>query len=188
MNTNIRPDILIASGHYFNFIDPTHNVVRVTDIAHALSNICRFAGHTREFYSVAQHSVLVSELVSSENALIGLFHDAVEAYVGDVTRPLKNLLPDYRAIEARVQADIFQKLGLPANIPEEVKKADVILLATEQRDLMPEHDDEWALIFGVDPLPNSIVPWSPDEAYEYFLERYRELRAPDMPGWIGEVL
>jgi hypothetical protein len=184
MTTSIRPDILTVSGHYFDFLDPTHNVVQVTDIAHALSQVCRFAGHTREFYSVAQHSVLVSDIVSPENALIALFHDAVEAYIGDVTRPLKNLLPEYRVIEARLQADIFRKLGLPEQIPAEVKHADLILLATEQRDLMPEHDDEWSLIAHVDPLPDSIVAWSPDEAEEYFLDRYWELTDPDGPARI----
>lgn len=170
-----RPDILTASGNYFNFLMPAKNAVLVTDIAHALARVCRFNGHTREFYSVAQHSVLVSEIVAPEFALVGLFHDATEAYIGDVTRPLKNLLPDYRAIEARLQADIFKKLGLPEHIPAEVKTADLILLATEQRDLMPEHNDEWAILKGIDLLPDSIVPWSSEEAEEYFLDRYREL-------------
>lgn len=176
-----RPDILTASGNYFHFLLPERNAVLVTDIAHALSNVCRFGGHTREFYSVAQHSVLASEIVAPEFALAALFHDATEAYIGDVTRPLKNLLPDYRAIEARLHADIFRKLGLPEELPAEVKTADLILLATEQRDLMPEHNDVWAVIAGVDALPDSIVPWSAVEAEEYFLERYRELANPDMP-------
>lgn len=183
--TSIRPDILTVSGHYFDFLNPENNVVRVVDIAHALSNVCRFAGHTREFYSVAQHSVLVSDIVAPENALIALFHDAVEAYIGDVTRPLKNLLPEYRVIEARLQADIFRKLGLPEEIPAEVKQADLILLATEQRDLMPEHDDEWVLISGVDALPDSIAPWLPNDAEEYFLDRYHELVSPAIPRRLG---
>ena len=178
METAIRPDILTISGHYFNLIDPTENVIRVEDIAHALAHVCRFAGHTSEFYSVAQHSVLASHLVAPENALTALFHDSAEAYIGDVTRPLKALLPDYRAIEARLQADIFRKLGLPPEIPAEVKTADVIMLATEQRDLMPDHDDEWALIAHVDPLPERITPWSPYIAEVFFMERYRELVAP----------
>jgi len=177
----IRPDILTVSGHYFNLVDPTNNVIRVTDIAHALANVCRFAGHVSEFYSVAQHSVLVSYIVAPENALAALFHDAAEAYIGDVTRPLKALLPDYRAIEARLQADIFRKLGLPPEIPAEIKTADLIMLATEQRDLMPDHDDEWALIANVEPLPETITPWSPSIAAVLFLDRYRVIVAPEMP-------
>lgn len=181
MRHSIRPDILTASGNYFNFIEPAGNAVLVTDIAHALSHVCRFAGHTREFYSVAQHSVLASRIVPPEDALAALFHDATEAYIGDVARPLKQLLPDYKAIEARLQADIFAKLGLPAELPASVKRADLILLATEQRDLMPAHDDEWALIADVEPLAERIEPWSCWVACTMFLDRYRELVAPMMP-------
>lgn len=175
MKHSIRPDILTVSGHYFNFIDTADNRVRVGDIAHALSHVCRFAGHTREFYSVAQHSVLASFIVPPEDALAALFHDATEAYIGDVARPLKNLLPDYRAIEARLHADIFAKLGLPPELPPSVKHADLVLLATEQRDLMPAHDDEWTLIAGIVPQAETIVPWSPDVAKTMFKNRFLEL-------------
>lgn len=177
----IRPDILTASGHYFNFIEPADNVVLVPDIAHALANVCRFAGHTREFYSVAQHSVLASRIVPPEDALAALFHDATEAYIGDVARPLKELLPDYRKIEARLQADIFRKLDLPEQLPPSVKRADLILLATEKRDLMPAHNDEWGMITGIEPLAERIEPWAPWFACTMFLDRYREIGAPMMP-------
>lgn len=181
MRHSISPDILTASGNYFNFIDTTDNAVLVTDIAHALSHVCRFAGHTREFYSVAQHSVLASRIVPPEHALAALFHDATEAYIGDVTRPLKQLLADYKAIEARLHADIFVKLGLQAELPPSVKQADLILLATEMRDLMPKHSDEWTLIAGIEPLAERIEPWSCWVACTMFLDRYREIVAPMMP-------
>lgn len=177
MNHSIRPDILTASGNYINFVNPAGNSILVTDIAHALSNVCRFAGHTSEFYSVAQHSVLASYLVPKKDALAALFHDATEAYLGDITRPLKQLLPDYRAIEQLLQTDIFSKLGLPPELPPSVKQADLILLATEQRDLMPHHDDEWTLIAGIEPMPARIEPQSPWIACTMFLDRYRELSA-----------
>lgn len=175
MEATCRPDILTASGRYFNFIDTTDNAAIVSDIAHALSHICRFNGHTRDFYSVAQHSVLASHIVPEEDALAALFHDAAEAYIGDVARPLKQLLPDYREIEERVERDLFAKLGIPLPMPPSVKYADLVLLATEQRDLMPAHDDEWALIKGVEMLPDRICPWTPWTARTMFYDRFSEL-------------
>lgn len=168
----MRPDILTNSGVYFDFFAPATNAIIIEDIAHALSNICRFNGHCRDFYSVAQHSILTSYNVPHEFALEALLHDAAEAYVGDVTAPLNQLIPDYKVIEQRVHEAIFVRFGLNPELPKEVKFADLIMLATEQRDLMAPHDDQWALIEGINPLWETIFPISSTEAEMMFLNRF----------------
>jgi hypothetical protein len=179
----IRPDILTYGGRFFDFINPQHNEFNIFDIAHALANVCRFAGHTREFYSVAQHSVLVARICMKtaarddiiDHGRAGLLHDASEAYIGDITRPLKQLLPDYKAIEQRIEAALFSAFRIPHPLPQIVKHADLVMLATEQRDLMPPHEDEWLLIAGIEPLQEIINPWYPEKAEREFLAMWDDL-------------
>ena len=160
------------SGYLVRPLELQPKDVRVVDIAHALSNQCRFGGHCREFYSVAQHSVLVS-YASEQHALWGLLHDAAEAYLVDVPRPLKCRLAGYEEHEARILQTIGLALGLRGDCPVEVLEADERVLAAEIRDLF-EPAEEWPEL-DVRPWPTVVTPWPAEEAEKTFLARYREL-------------
>jgi hypothetical protein len=178
----MTPNILTSAGTYFHFLEPERSAIDIETIAHALAHICRFTGHTATFYSVAQHSVLVSHLVPPEHALAGLLHDAAEAYLGDVAAPLKMLLPDYKAIEASVEATVLDRFGLPAKLPPQVKDADRLALAIEQRALMPTHGDVWECELHPDydrlKAQMEIVPAPPVVARKLFMGRFRQLVNP----------
>ena len=159
-------------------IDPRPEDIFIADIAHALSLICRFGGQCLSFYSVAQHSLFVSELCLPENALVGLLHDASEAYIGDVIRPLKISLPGYHAIEKKWEEAIGKAFRLGSDLvskPSDVTKADWVALATERRDLLapgPGHA-RWNLKYP--PSEQVIVPMSSVEVEVKFLERFYRL-------------
>lgn len=171
----MSPSIETASGRAFNFLRPDPESIHIDDIAHALSHLCRFTGHVREFYSVAQHSWIVSYIAPREFALYGLLHDASEAYLGDVSSPLKRLLPDYRGIEKVVQAAIYCRFGLDHVEPQEVREADRIALVTEKRDLLSPDWRLWGDFSDVLPMGRTLAPVSSRAARSMFLDRYNEL-------------
>lgn len=130
------------TGRRFDVLIPQPSQVDIYDIAHALSNQCRWSGHCKEFYSVAQHSVLVSLQCPKPQALNGLLHDASESYLGDFTSPLKYRTAAgavYRHLESLAMNAIKRRFSLLALHAPSVKKADLIVLATEIRDLFPGH-------------------------------------------------
>lgn len=170
----MKPEIMLSNGQYFNFKRPHLAVFSIDEIAHALSNLCRFTGQCKRFYSVAQHSVIVSYLVPPEHALWGLLHDAPEAFLGDVASPLKQLLPDYKAIEKKVEKAIFAKLGLVGSMPTSVHHADLLALRLEQRDVMHSRKI-WPSTKKFSAPPFKIKPMKARKAKKCFLARYREL-------------
>src|SRR5262245_8676820 len=111
VNVAKGPTIMLASGRLFDFLDPHGSNFDINDIAHGLAHICRYAGQCRRFYSVAEHSVLVSDTVE-QFAYEALLHDAAEAFIGDLTRPFKQLLPEYRRIEPSVEDAIIERFGM----------------------------------------------------------------------------
>jgi 5'-deoxynucleotidase YfbR-like HD superfamily hydrolase len=132
----------------------------------------RFAGHTRDFYSVAEHSVRVSMACANGDALAGLMHDAAEAYLTDMPKPVKNGMPQFEAAEDRLLACIAGVFGFPAQLPASVKRADVLLLNTEARDLLSGNVG-WADKDNVQ--PRNIRPLDHRAAEGWFLERFRAL-------------
>lgn len=170
--------IVTYTGRQFELLAPSAENVEIQDIAHALSRVCRFNGHTRTHYSVAQHSVLVSRNVPSHLRLNALLHDAAEAYIGDVTSPLKRALGDtYKVIEKRVERAVADRFGVDWEMAPEVKLADLRALATERRDLLTYHPCEWPMLEGIEPFPETIEPVSCDRAeYEFLREFHRAFR------------
>ena len=165
------------SGRSFWPLDPHPEDVDIEDIAHALSQICRFTGHCENFYSVAEHCVHVSYIVPSEDALWGLMHDAAEAYVCDVARPLKRFLTNYKSIEDAVMVAICDRFGMGHEMPETVKRADNAMLAAEKEQLMKPAPANWCL---PEPAANiEIECWPPLIAKLKFLARFNTLYVRD---------
>ena len=162
-----KNEITTATGRNINPLALKIEDVDIYDIAHSLAMICRFNGHSRIVYSVAEHSVLVSTFCPPELALEGLLHDAAEAYLGDVPTPLKRQWPEYQAAERRAQSVITKCFGLPAEMSSAVNVADKRAIEIEMpRLLAPVHSS-----IAIAPL----CGFSPDKGREAFLARYSEL-------------
>ncbi len=188
--------IVTNSGRQFFLERPTLKSINIKDIAHALSLLCRFNGHTKQFYSIAQHSVIVASLVAPKYALFGLLHDASEAYIGDVTSPLKRLLHSaYNPIERRIMDVVARKFGFVMDeaAAAAVKVADMTVFAMEARDLMPRNK---LYDFTYPPEPYKIQPWSSSLSEVGFMKAFLELtnasesikKIPlriSLRGWLG---
>lgn len=169
--------IQTVSGGKFHLLAPTPEEVNLDDITWSLSMQCRYVGHVDRHYSVAEHSWLLSYAVAPEHALHALMHDATEAYVGDMSGPLKLLLPAYKEIENKIWDAIAQKFGITPELPAEVKDADARILLNERVALMPNTRYPWGSVEHLEPLPGWITPegWNQQQARERFIDRYLEL-------------
>ncbi len=177
------------TGRKFDPMQPYVYDVCIEDIAHALALTCRFSGHCQTFYSVAQHSILVSHIVPDCDALWGLLHDAAEAYLVDLPRPIKQALRQqgntaFDDMEAAVMRAVCARFGLNEQQPQSVSEADLVLLATEARDLMAPLDPDWLIqeSNGYKVLPEPIGPLTPGQAESAFLFRFSELTDLDDGG------
>jgi len=173
----MQPIITLCDRTSFRLDEPETQRFDVVVIAHALSKLCRFTGHISgtSIYSVAQHSVLCSYLVPAEHTLDALMHDAHEAYVGDMSAPLKLLCPDYCRVERRVEIACRRSFGLADTKSEVVAEADHRMFKSEYAAyLTSEVGIQVGRRYGL----NSIRAWLPEIAKSRFLERFEELTAP----------
>lgn len=176
------PDAIFTfSGDFIRPLDPDPADIHIEDIAHALSNQCRWTGHTSRFYSVAEHSLHVAALVPDELSLNALLHDASEAYLADLARPIKKadgLGTIYLEVEARLQAAIAVRFGISEDplSHAEVKEADERMLWAEAKTLLPVLGEQM-------PDPGFMCPrpqcWQPEEVEAIFLDSFREFSAAE---------
>ena len=177
------PFIQTLSGRRINPLDAAPEDIDPGDIARALANTCRFGGHAKAFYSVAQHSAIVCDLLEEHGAtpdelMAALLHDASEAYLGDLPHPLKHrseLGAAFRVAEKKLEAVIVERFALP-DAAARIKPLDRALLATERR-IFSEVTWHWPELDGVDALDLEIEPWTPDRARDEFTRRYERIDA-----------
>jgi hypothetical protein len=169
-------------GNVVNFKKGTISKVDIVEIAHALALTNRYGGHTQVPYSVAQHSLIVSQLVPDAYALEGLLHDAAEAYIGDIVGPFKHLYPELHVLEHLFMEQIVAEFKLKRSqdtwdLVEEIDRR--VLLTEMEQELIHKHElkPKWAAEYA--PIENLIIKpfetWQ--EAEEKFLARFEELTA-----------
>lgn len=176
----MRDDAWIETftGGVFHILDPMPEEVRIEDIAHHLSQQCRFTGATRQFYSVAEHCYHTSFLVPLPDALWALLHDASEAYICDLNSPTKHLTPigqSYLPIEERIMSAICRRFSLPEQQPNSVRVADGAMLYAEKGILMPPM--EWKVKWAENEQAANVRLncWYPRLAEDAYLQRFQEL-------------
>lgn len=169
--------VIVYSGKEIDILNIKSDDVDIFDIAHSLSNICRFNGHTSSFYSVAEHSVRGTYLLNERREKqLFLLHDAAEAYFGDIVRGIKyitQLRDIFKTIERRIEIAVLEHFGIPGPVSDELtyrlKYADDTMLRTEARDLFSGLMQTFYTTTNAEPLPLIITPWTSEIAKEQFL-------------------
>ena len=167
--------ISVIGGEFFDLLKPEEFVYDIDMIGYALANLCRYTGHVTRFYSVAEHCVHVSRIIKPKYAMEGLLHDASEAFVGDVSSPLKKLITElYTPIEEGIQKAISVQFNLTYPFPDDVHKADKQLYWSERKKIAPAIDALWNKQFRAS---RKCEPqgWSPERAHKEYVHRYHEI-------------
>ena len=168
-NLHTTDCIRTFTGRYMNVFEPTLEMIDIVDIAHALSHICRWGGHVPKFYSVGEHSVHCANLINDKSqAFEALMHDASEAYLVDIPRPIKHKLSQYKTIEDNLMKLISEKFGFQYPLSKEVKTIDNTLLQMEWESLIISNVTN-------NVKHKEIALWTPEEAKYMFLQKFNEL-------------
>ena len=169
-----------VTGRKFYYLKPTFDI---GEIAHALGNMCRFTGQSRRFFSVAEHSVLVSRIMEDlrlGDPMEGLLHDGVEAYLADVASPAKAVLKDYKALDKALDRAMRAEFKMPLEKTEGCTTADWLALFCEARALLPSKGKGWTgppgLMEQAWQLPYHIGCWTPEDATSRFMDRMTDVR------------
>lgn len=173
--------IKVSAGHYVNIANPDPSTIELESIAAALSKVCRFGGHCPQFYSVAEHCIHATDLACSEgfvsDALVAVFlHDAAEAYIGDMVKPLKLMIPQYGETEQRIESAIEAAFCVDfAKWSDVIKRFDRALLKAEKVTMWPDDREKWAGFSDIEDCDIRLQFWEPREAEMQFLAMARTL-------------
>lgn len=182
-NAALEDERLLSTytGKALHLLSPEAAQIDIEDIAHGLAHQCCYNGHTRHFYSVAQHSLIVANLVPPQERLAALLHDAVTAYFGGLARAMQQLLPDFPLIEQRLKAAISERFGFSGADTPAIQRAHLVAQVTEERDLLLPASRHAVRQTHSVPIPRRIEPLSPEEAKGQFLTLFFGLGKKSSP-------